>query len=61
MVSYLKTRGSAPATAPVKSETIKTTPASKTVEAAHTSVNVPNTGGTEIVEMDRMRNLFLLI
>ena len=50
MVSYLKNRGSAPATAPVKTET-------KTAAPAHTAVNVPNTGGTEIVEMDRMRKL----
>ena len=57
MVSYLKTRGSAPATAPVKTETKKTTPGPKTAAAAHTPVNVPNTGGTEIVEMDRMRKL----
>ena len=57
MVSYLKTRGSAPATAPVKTETKKTTPAPKTAVPAHTPVNVPNTGGTEIVEMDRMRKL----
>ena len=57
MVSYLKTRGSAPATAPVKTETKKTTPKSKTTVPTHTAVNVPNTGGTEIVEMDRMRKL----
>ena len=57
MVSYLKTRGSAPATAQVKTETKKTTPAPKTAVPAHTPVNVPNTGGTEIVEMDRMRKL----
>ena len=57
MVSYLKTRGSAPATAPVKTETKKTTPAPKAAVPAHTPVNVPNTGGTEIVEMDRMRKL----
>ncbi|MDA8535544.1 2-oxo acid dehydrogenase subunit E2 [Flavobacteriales bacterium] len=57
MLSYLKTRGSAPATAPVKTETKKTTPATKTAVPAHTPVNVPNTGGTEIVEMDRMRKL----
>ena len=57
MVSYLKTRGSAPATAPVKTETKKTTPAPKTAVPAHTPVNVPNTGSTEIVEMDRMRKL----
>ena len=29
----------------------------KTAAPAHTPVNVPNTGGTEIVEMDRMRKL----
>ena len=57
MVSYLKTRGSAPATAPVKTETKKTTPKPKTTVPTHTPVNVPNTGGTEIVEMDRMRKL----
>ena len=57
MVSYLKTRGSAPETAPVKTETKKTTPAPKTAVPAHTPVNVPNTGGTEIIEMDRMRKL----
>ena len=57
MLSYLKTRGSAPATAPVKTETKKTTPAPKTAVPAYTPVNVPNTGGTEIVEMDRMRKL----
>ena len=56
MVSYLKTRGSAPA-APVKTETKKAALAPKTAATAHTPVNVPNTGGTEIVEMDRMRKL----
>ena len=57
MVSYLKTRGSAPATAPVKTETKKATPAPKAAVPANTPVNIPNTGGTEIVEMDRMRKL----
>ena len=57
MVSYLKTRGSTPAETPVKTETKKTTPAPKTAVPAHTPVNVPNTVGTEIVEMDRMRKL----
>ena len=57
MLSYLKTRGSAPATVQVKTETKKTTPSPKTAVRAHTPVNVPNTGGTEIVEMDRMRKL----
>jgi 2-oxoglutarate dehydrogenase E2 component (dihydrolipoamide succinyltransferase) len=57
MVSYLKTRGTTPAAAPVKTETKKTAPAPKAAAPAHTPVNVPNTGGTEIVEMDRMRKL----
>ena len=57
MVSYLKTRGSAPATAQIKTETKKTTPAPKAAAPANTPVNIPNTGGTEIVEMDRMRKL----
>ena len=57
MVSYLKTRGSAPATAPIKTETKKTTPAPKAAAPANTPVNIPNTGGTEIIEMDRMRKL----
>ena len=57
MVSYLKTRGSEPAAAPITNETVKTTPASKTVDSAHKPVNIPNTGATEIVEMDRMRKL----
>jgi len=57
MVSYLKTRGTAPAATPAKTETKKSAPAPKAVAAAHTPVNIPNTGGTEIVEMDRMRKL----
>ena len=57
MVSYLKTRRSVPATAPVKTETKKAAPALKGAAPANTPVNIPNTGGTEIVEMDRMRKL----
>ena len=57
MVSYLKTRGTTPAAAPVKTETKKAAPAPKAAAPAHTQVNIPNTGGTEIVEMDRMRKL----
>jgi 2-oxoglutarate dehydrogenase E2 component (dihydrolipoamide succinyltransferase) len=58
MFYYIKNRGLAPDTAPIKTETKNTTPASKTAEQAHTTVNVANTvGGTEIVEMDRMRKL----
>ena len=56
MVSYLKTRGSAPAATPEKIETKKDDPELK-VTTTHTPVNIPNTGGTEIVEMDRMRKL----
>ncbi|MBT5859403.1 MAG: 2-oxo acid dehydrogenase subunit E2 [Flavobacteriales bacterium] len=56
MISYLKTRGSAAAATPSKTETKKDDTALK-VTTAHTPVNIPNTGGTEIVEMDRMRKL----
>jgi 2-oxoglutarate dehydrogenase E2 component (dihydrolipoamide succinyltransferase) len=56
MISYLKTRGSAAAATPSKRETKKDDPSLK-VTTAHTPVNIPNTGGTEIVEMDRMRKL----
>ena len=55
MISYLKTRESAPVTTPAKVETKKTTPTAKA--PTHNPVNIPNTGGTEIVEMDRMRKL----
>ena len=55
MITYLKTRGSAPVTTPAKVETKKTTPTAKA--PTHNPVNIPNTGGTEIVEMDRMRKL----
>jgi len=58
MVTYLKTRGAAPAAAPVKTETKKAAPTPKAAAPAHTPVNIPNTGGgTEIIEMDRMRKL----
>ncbi len=50
MLAYIKTRGSSTA-APAKAETQKAS------APAHTPVNVPNTGCTEIVEMDRMRKL----
>ena len=55
MITYLKTRGSAPVTTPAKVESKKATPTAK--EPTHNPVNIPNTGGTEIVEMDRMRKL----
>ena len=55
MITYLKTRGSVPLTIPAKVESRKTTPTAK--EPTHNPVNIPNTGGTEIVEMDRMRKL----
>ncbi len=56
MLAYLKTRGNAPA-APAKAAAPKAAPAPKAAAPAHTPVNIPNTGGTEIVEMDRMRKL----
>jgi len=57
MVTYLKTRGAAPAEAPAKTETKKAAATPKAAAPSHTRVNIPNTGGTEIVEMDRMRKL----
>ena len=59
MVAYLKTRGAAPSAAPAKTETEtkKTAPTPKSAAPSYTPVNIPNTGGTEIVEMDRMRKL----
>ena len=56
MISYLKTRGSAPAATAVKVET-KETPTPKAANPTHAPVKIPNTGGTEIIEMDRMRKL----
>jgi 2-oxoglutarate dehydrogenase E2 component (dihydrolipoamide succinyltransferase) len=56
MISFLKTRGSASAATPVKVET-KATPTPKSADPTHIPVKIPNTGGTEIVEMDRMRKL----
>ena len=55
MVTYLKTRGAAPAK--TETETKKAAPTPKVAAPSHTPVNIPNTGGTEIVEMDRMRKL----
>jgi len=54
MISYLKTRRTAPApiVSPVKTEAKPEATAPK-----HTPVDIANTGGTEIVEMDRMRKL----
>ena len=56
MISFLKTRGSSSAATPVKVET-KATPTPKSADPTHIPVKIPNTGGTEIVEMDRMRKL----
>ena len=56
MISYLKTRGSAPVATAVKVET-KETPTPKASNPTHAPVKIPNTGGTEIIEMDRMRKL----
>jgi len=56
MITYLKNRGSAAPTAtPPKLDTKKTMPTAKA--PTHNTVNIPNTGGTEIIEMDRMRKL----
>jgi 2-oxoglutarate dehydrogenase E2 component (dihydrolipoamide succinyltransferase) len=52
MISYLKTRGTAPV--PTVSS-VKT--AEKPEATTPTPVNIANTGGTEIIEMDRMRKL----
>jgi len=50
MILYLKTRGTAPAPIVSPEKTEATAP-------KHTPVDIANTGGTEIVEMDRMRKL----
>ena len=55
MITYLKTRGSAPVTTPAKVESKETTPSAKA--PTYNPLNIPNNGGTEIVEMDRMRKL----
>ena len=57
MLSYLKNRRSATVTASVKPEPKNTIPITKTTAPEYTQVNIPNTGDTEIVEMDRMRKL----
>ncbi|MEC7864190.1 MAG: dihydrolipoamide acetyltransferase family protein [Bacteroidota bacterium] len=52
MLAYLQTRGASP------TPTSSVTPTSKTPETpSYTKVDIPNSGGTEIVEMDRMRKL----
>jgi len=50
MLSYLKTRGSAPEATAEKTET-------KAAPTEQTLVNISNTDDTEIIEMDRMRKL----
>ena len=50
MLSYLKTRGSAPKATAEKTET-------KAAPTEQTLVNISNTDDTEIIEMDRMRKL----
>ena len=50
MISYLKTRGTAPAVI-----SVKTTEKQETTNP--TPVKIANTGGAEIIEMDRMRKL----
>ena len=53
MISYIKTRGSAPTTTQ-KTDSIEV-PTPKIEEPIHTPIT--NTGDTEIIEMDRMRKL----
>ena len=61
MLTYLKERASgsiganesAPPTAPLQTEQ----EISKTTRASNEAINIPNTGDTEIIEMDRMRKL----
>ena len=61
MLVYLQNRGSAPKITVEKApEVIATQTEQKAAQIAMTSqnrVNIPNTGDTEIVEMDRMRKL----
>ena len=61
MLVYLQNRGSAPKiTVAIAPEVIATQTEQKAAQIATTSqnrVNIPNTGDTEIVEMDRMRKL----
>jgi 2-oxoglutarate dehydrogenase E2 component (dihydrolipoamide succinyltransferase) len=62
MLTYLKNRGSASkltdGTAPKLASTqTEQKSEAKEVTASHNQVNIPNTGDTEIVEMDRMRKL----
>ena len=56
MVSYLKTRGSV-SEIPAKTEVPKAATSPKVDAPKTSSTPIPNTGGTEIVEMDRMRKL----
>ena len=56
MVSYLKIRGSVSEIS-VKTEVPKAEPSTKVEAPKASSTPIPNTGGTEIVEMDRMRKL----
>ena len=54
MISYLKTRGSAPASIVTP---VKTAEKPEATTPKHTPANIVNTGETEIIEMDRMRKL----
>jgi len=55
IISYLKLRVNPSLSTSVKHEDKKTIPNDK--EAVHIPLNIPNTGGSEIIEMDRMRKL----
>ena len=61
ILTYLKSRNTQPTNEDIISKTTVTKESSEVnevkTEITATKVNIPNTGGTEIVEMDRMRKL----
>jgi len=61
ILTYIKSRNTQPTNEDIISETTVTKESSEVnevkTEITATKVNIPNTGGTEIVEMDRMRKL----
>jgi 2-oxoglutarate dehydrogenase E2 component (dihydrolipoamide succinyltransferase) len=61
MINYLKNRGLAsekPIEVPAKEDSIKTEQKSSKISSiVDSKVTIPNTGNTEIIEMDRMRKL----
>jgi 2-oxoglutarate dehydrogenase E2 component (dihydrolipoamide succinyltransferase) len=61
ILTYIQSRNTQPTNEDIKSKTTVTKESSEVnevkTEITATKVNIPNTGGTEIVEMDRMRKL----